>query len=255
MGNCQAAEAATVVIQHPGGKTERVYWSVAASQVMAANPGHYVALIITTLPSSSSSSSSFTALPSSIRSSSRSSTTAVKHLKLLRPADTLRIGHTYRLVSFEEVLREFASTKRQVKLSRLLVKHKEKPASRRSSSSSDGSGGGGGSNSRGCKIRSSSTDDSGNDTSSNSRCSKDCSGGGYRDEQHSRSQVNEPESSPATDQAAESSTQPSTEKEAETDQELELVVRAMMGGGGMTTVLRRGHWRPTLQSIAEGVGN
>ncbi|XP_020099559.1 uncharacterized protein LOC109718001 isoform X2 [Ananas comosus] len=198
MGNCQAAEAATVVIQHPGGKTERVYWSVAASQVMAANPGHYVALIITTLPSSSSSSSSFTALPSSIRSSSRSSTTAVKHLKLLRPADTLRIGHTYRLVSFEEVLREFASTKRQVKLSRLLVKHKEKPASRRSSSSSDGSGGGGGSNSRGCKIRSSSTDDSGNDTSSNSRCSKDCSGGGYRDEQHSRSQVNEPESSPAT---------------------------------------------------------
>lgn len=97
MGNCQAAEAATMLIQHPGGKTERVYWSVAASQVMAANPGHYVALIITTLPSSSSSAAS----PSTIRSSSRSSTTAVKHLKLLRPDDTLRIGHTYRLVSFE----------------------------------------------------------------------------------------------------------------------------------------------------------
>nr|CAD1822616.1 unnamed protein product [Ananas comosus var. bracteatus] len=254
MGNCQAAEAATVVIQHPGGKTERVYWSVAASQVMAANPGHYVALIITTLPSSAAAASS-----SSIRSSSSSScssTTAVKHLKLLRPDDTLRIGHTYRLVSFEEVLREFASTKRQVKLSRLLVKHKEKPASRRSSSSSDGSGGS--SNSRGCKIRSSSTDDSGNDTGSNSRCRKNCSGDGYHDEQHSRSQVNEPESSPATDQAAESSTEPLTEKEAETDQELELVVRGMMGGGGsdgMTAVLRRGHWRPTLQSIAEGVGN
>uniref|UniRef100_K3YEK3 Uncharacterized protein n=1 Tax=Setaria italica TaxID=4555 RepID=K3YEK3_SETIT len=33
----------------------------------------------------------------------------VKHLKLLRPDDTLLLGRVYRLVSFEEVLREFAS--------------------------------------------------------------------------------------------------------------------------------------------------
>ncbi|XP_072990935.1 uncharacterized protein [Typha latifolia] len=114
MGNCQAAEAATVVIQHPGGKVERVYWSLSASHVMTANPGHYVAVIIT---SSSGNGGGGGGAP-------------VKHLKLLRPDDTLLIGQVYRLVSFEEVLREFSS-KRHVKLSRLLVKPKVKSASRR----------------------------------------------------------------------------------------------------------------------------
>ncbi|XP_072973054.1 uncharacterized protein [Typha angustifolia] len=113
MGNCQAAEAATVVIQHPGGKVERVYRSLSASHVMTANPGHYVAVIIT----SSSGNGGGGGAP-------------VKHLKLLRPDDTLLIGQVYRLVSFEEVLREFSS-KRHVRLSRLLVKPKVKSASRR----------------------------------------------------------------------------------------------------------------------------
>lgn len=130
MGNCQAAEAATVVIQHPSGRVERVYWSLSASQVMAANPGHYVAVIITTTATSSDS-----------HSSSGGGNAPVKHLKLLRPDDTLHIGHVYRLVSFEEVLREFAS-KRHVKLSRFLVKQKDKPSSRRA-------GGGGGERRRG----------------------------------------------------------------------------------------------------------
>ncbi|RXI07029.1 hypothetical protein DVH24_026165 [Malus domestica] len=41
MGNCQAAEAATVVIQHPGNnKIERIYWSVGAHEVMTSNLGH-----------------------------------------------------------------------------------------------------------------------------------------------------------------------------------------------------------------------
>ncbi|CAA2979541.1 Hypothetical predicted protein [Olea europaea subsp. europaea] len=85
MGNCQAAEAATVVIQHPGGnKLERFYWAVSASEVMTSNPGHYVALVITS---------------------------PVNQLKLLRPDDTLLIGQVYRLITFEDVLKEFAAKK------------------------------------------------------------------------------------------------------------------------------------------------
>lgn len=89
MGNCQAAEVATVVIQHPGGgRTERAYWAMSAGAVMAANPGHYVAAVITSPPAAGASSATPAAAP-------------VKHLKLLRPDDTLLLGRVYRLVSFE----------------------------------------------------------------------------------------------------------------------------------------------------------
>jgi hypothetical protein len=83
MGNCQAAELATVVIHHPGSKIERIYWSVSAHEVMNSNPGHYVALVV-----SSPTLKSENGLP-------------LKHLKLLRPDDTLLIGQVYRLISFE----------------------------------------------------------------------------------------------------------------------------------------------------------
>ncbi|KAM0970912.1 hypothetical protein ACFX13_019184 [Malus domestica] len=102
MGNCQAAEAATVVIQHPGAnKIERIYWSVGAHEVMTSNPGHYVALVV-----NSPTMKSETGAP-------------VKQLKLLRPDDTLLIGQVYRLISFEDVLKEFAA-KKSVKLGKLL---------------------------------------------------------------------------------------------------------------------------------------
>ncbi|KAL1354562.1 hypothetical protein HN51_006640 [Arachis hypogaea] len=91
MGNCQAAEAATVVIQHPGNKIERIYWSVSARQVMDSNPGHYVGHVIH----------------------------SSNHFKLLRPTDTLLIGQLYRLISFQDVLKEFAA-KKSVKLGKLL---------------------------------------------------------------------------------------------------------------------------------------
>ncbi|KAI0516522.1 hypothetical protein KFK09_009199 [Dendrobium nobile] len=125
MGNCQAAEAATVLIQHPGGRIERIYWSLSASKVMASNPGHYVAAIITSqLPGPNLAGA---AAP-------------VKHLKLLRPDDTLHIGHVYRLVSFEgthlfalsdfpQILMEFVS-KKHVRLSKLVNASKEKRRSR-----------------------------------------------------------------------------------------------------------------------------
>ncbi|MED6218874.1 hypothetical protein PIB30_030651 [Stylosanthes scabra] len=98
MGNCQAAEAATVVIQHPGNKMERIYWSVSARQVMDSNPGHYVAHLTH---------------PSTLNTPSN-------HFKLLRPNDTLLIGQVYRLISFQDVLQEFAA-KKCVKLGKLLV--------------------------------------------------------------------------------------------------------------------------------------
>ncbi|KAJ0236522.1 hypothetical protein HA466_0258130 [Hirschfeldia incana] len=102
MGNCQAAEAATVLIHHPAeNKVERIYWSVTASDVMRSNPGHYVAVVVTS-PTLKNEKGS-----------------PLKQLKLLRPDDTLLIGHVYRLVSFEEVLNEFA-TKKCVKLGKLL---------------------------------------------------------------------------------------------------------------------------------------
>ncbi|KAL0747128.1 hypothetical protein Bca101_029130 [Brassica carinata] len=116
MGNCQAAEAATVLIHHPAeNKVERIYWSVKASDVMRSNPDHYVAVVVTS-PTLKSEKGS-----------------PLKQLKLLRPDDTLLIGHVYRLVSFEEVLNEFA-TKKCVKLGKLLkegggleLKKKKKP--------------------------------------------------------------------------------------------------------------------------------
>ncbi|XP_009765222.1 uncharacterized protein LOC107823349 [Nicotiana tabacum] len=102
MGNCQAAEAATVVIQHPGNKIERIYWSISAHEVMSSNPGHYVALVISS--------------PTDQRTDNGS---PVRQLKLLRPGDTLLLGQVYRLISFEDVLKEFAA-KKCMKLGKLL---------------------------------------------------------------------------------------------------------------------------------------
>ncbi|KAL9158308.1 hypothetical protein ABFS82_08G059300 [Erythranthe guttata] len=101
MGNCQAAEAATVVIQHGGNRVERIYWSLSADEVMNSNPGHYVALVV--------------ASPAARTENG----TTVKQLKLLRPDDTLLLGQVYRLVSFEEVMKEFAA-KKCAKLGKLL---------------------------------------------------------------------------------------------------------------------------------------
>ncbi|KAK9949175.1 hypothetical protein M0R45_004709 [Rubus argutus] len=102
MGNCQAAEAATVILHHPANnKIERIYWSVSAHEIMTSNPGHYVALVVTS-PTLKTENGA-----------------PVKQLKLLRPDDTLHIGQVYRLISFEDVLKEFAA-KKSVKLGRLL---------------------------------------------------------------------------------------------------------------------------------------
>ncbi|CAL4941427.1 unnamed protein product [Urochloa decumbens] len=107
MGNCQTAEAAAVVIQHPppGGRVERAHGALSAAAVMAANPGHYVAAVI----------------PADEAAADASRATKKRRLKLLRPDDALALGGVYRLVSFEEVLREFVSKRHATLLSRAVV--------------------------------------------------------------------------------------------------------------------------------------
>lgn len=85
MGNCQAIDAAALVIQHPSGKIERLYWPVTVSEVMRTNPGHYVSLIIP--------------LPVSGEENQEQKTVQFTRVKLLRPSDTLALGHAYRLVT------------------------------------------------------------------------------------------------------------------------------------------------------------
>jgi len=88
MGNCQAIDAATLVIQHPDGKVENMYWPIPASQIMKMNPGHYVALLITTTISHTTTAAAVGW--SSVR---------ITRIKLLRPTETLALGHVYRLIS------------------------------------------------------------------------------------------------------------------------------------------------------------
>ncbi|KAJ3673157.1 hypothetical protein LUZ60_006531 [Juncus effusus] len=105
MGNCQVAIAPMTEIQHPEGQTERIYWPIRACHIMDTNPGHYVAVVITRYTTDKNTSKN-----------------GVKYLKLLCPNDNLLLRNTYRLVTFEEVLREFKS-KCRVRLSQLLRKH------------------------------------------------------------------------------------------------------------------------------------
>ncbi|KAJ7566681.1 hypothetical protein O6H91_02G114400 [Diphasiastrum complanatum] len=91
MGNCQAIDAAAATLQHPGGRTEKLYWATTARQVMLQNPGHYVAVYTW---------------------SNASSGGPVKpRLKLLPPTAILSVGNCYRLVSLEEVLGEVSDTR------------------------------------------------------------------------------------------------------------------------------------------------
>lgn len=90
MGNCQTVDAAALVIQHPCGKLERMYWPLTASDVMKTNPGHYVSLIIPLPP-----------LPPTAAAdhSDDNRTVRFTRVKLLRPTDTLVLGRAYRLVT------------------------------------------------------------------------------------------------------------------------------------------------------------
>ena len=96
MGNCQAIDAAALVIQHPCGRIERLYWSVSAGEVMRMNPGHYVSLIIPLPPPPPSISQD--------HDSSDNKTVRFTRVKLLRPTDTLVLGHAYRLITSQGLI-------------------------------------------------------------------------------------------------------------------------------------------------------
>ncbi|KAF8039953.1 hypothetical protein BT93_B2234 [Corymbia citriodora subsp. variegata] len=105
MGNCQAIDAAALVIQHPDGRLERMYWSVTASEVMRTNPGHYVSLIIP-LPVPGDDKKNE-------ESGRRDTPKAVRftRVKLLRPTETLALGHAYRLITTQEVMKVLKAKK------------------------------------------------------------------------------------------------------------------------------------------------
>ncbi|CAL5362078.1 unnamed protein product [Camellia sinensis] len=94
MGNCQAIDNATLVIQHPCGRVDKLYWPVNASEVMKMNPGHYVALLLTT-----------TTTTTTTGSHNSSNSVRITRIKLLRPTDTLILGQVYRLITTEEVMK------------------------------------------------------------------------------------------------------------------------------------------------------
>ncbi|CAN6970417.1 uncharacterized protein LOC103837434 [Brassica rapa] len=92
MGNCQAVETATTVIQRPDGKLERVYSTVTASEVIKSHPGHHVALLI----------SSYVPHGCCLR---------VTRIKLLRPSDSLLLAHVCRLICSEELMKGLRAKK------------------------------------------------------------------------------------------------------------------------------------------------
>ncbi|KAF0915379.1 hypothetical protein E2562_035938 [Oryza meyeriana var. granulata] len=111
MGNCQAAEAAAVVIQHPGGKVERLYWPTTAADVMRTNPGHYVALVILRIsadkagdaPAVSAASADVGDKPAAGGAGGGGGGAKITRVKLLKPKDTLLLGQVYRLITSQEV--------------------------------------------------------------------------------------------------------------------------------------------------------
>lgn len=95
MGNCQAVNAAVLVLQHPGGKIDRYYGSVSVSEVMAMYPGHYVSLIIPLTEEEERN------IPATVKGDDKKQRKAVRFtsVQLLRPTENLVLGHAYRLIT------------------------------------------------------------------------------------------------------------------------------------------------------------
>ncbi|KAL4375263.1 hypothetical protein S245_017939 [Arachis hypogaea] len=122
MGNCQAIDKATLVIQHQSGKIERFYSSVSATHVMKTNPGHYVALVVSTTLCATTTTTKLTDKSSNNNNknvnNNNNNQIRVTCIKLLKSTDMLLLGHVYRLVTTQEVmkgLRERKHTKKKNK--------------------------------------------------------------------------------------------------------------------------------------------
>ncbi|KAM7272473.1 hypothetical protein ACFE04_027136 [Oxalis oulophora] len=116
MGNCQAIDAATLVIQHPSGKIDNFYWPMVASDVMKMNPGHYVALLISTTVYNNNNNNTTTTV-AAVYGESKPNTVRVTKIKLLRPTDTLVLGQVYRLITYQEMMR--VKAKKNPKISKI----------------------------------------------------------------------------------------------------------------------------------------
>ncbi|XP_019463864.1 PREDICTED: uncharacterized protein LOC109362492 isoform X3 [Lupinus angustifolius] len=116
MGNCQAIDTATIVIQQPNGKVEKLYWPVSASEVMKTNPGHYVALLISTTLCTSKDKDN---CPNKSDNNNKNNSVRLTRIKLLKPTDTLVLGQVYRLISTKEVMKGLWA-KKQAKLKKNL---------------------------------------------------------------------------------------------------------------------------------------
>lgn len=99
MGNCQAIDTATLVIQQPNGKEERLYWPVTASEVMKTHPDHYVALLISTTLCTSKDKENCSNKRSDDDDDNNNNKVRITRIKLLKPTDTLLLGQVYRLIS------------------------------------------------------------------------------------------------------------------------------------------------------------
>ncbi|KAK3035822.1 hypothetical protein RJ639_034638 [Escallonia herrerae] len=108
MGNCQAIDNASLVVQHPCGRVDRLYWPVVAGEMMKMNPGHYVALLLTTTlypPTTTITNIPAAATNSSVKDRNRNNSVRITRIKLLRPTDSLVLGHAYRLIPSQEVMK------------------------------------------------------------------------------------------------------------------------------------------------------
>ncbi|KAL5207573.1 hypothetical protein ABZP36_032008 [Zizania latifolia] len=128
MGNCQAAEAATVVIQHPGGRVERLCWSTSAAEVMRANPGHYVALVTLRVAEERQDGEG-----------GARRTVRFTRVKLLKPKETLLLGHAYRLITTHDVTKAMEARKeeKQRKAQQQLLESRQKKTQARPAEDND----------------------------------------------------------------------------------------------------------------------
>ncbi|KAL5220037.1 hypothetical protein ABZP36_024750 [Zizania latifolia] len=117
MGNCQAAEAAAVVIQHPGGKVERLYWPATAADIMRRNPGHYVALVVLRVSAGGGGAKADHPAAADAENGSGGAPPKITKIKLLKPKETLLLGQVYRLVTSQEVTKALQA-RRQEKMRR-----------------------------------------------------------------------------------------------------------------------------------------
>ncbi|GJN03513.1 hypothetical protein PR202_ga20968 [Eleusine coracana subsp. coracana] len=113
MGNCQAAEAACVVIQHPGGKVERLYAPSTAGDVMRGNPGHYVALVVLRVSSISAATAKQQDPAIAAVAGKGGGATRITKVKLLKAKDNLLFGQVYRLITSHDVAKAIQARRQE----------------------------------------------------------------------------------------------------------------------------------------------